>query len=205
MNILLHSYAEHEFEDLDRIGRLGFAAILRVSKGKPTHVENRFDTEWRRVYDQRSYFLRDPLIAWALTHDGCIGWDDPSVVDPFGVIGEARAHGMRYGMTVATGSAETRSFCGLARADRDFTESERLAALAAIERLHGGPIGQVVLTEAQREALQLMAAGERHARAAARIGISESALKARLKSARLSLAARTTAEAVHAAQARGLI
>lgn len=50
-----------------------------------------------------------------------------------------------------------------------------------------------------------MATGEHHARAAVRIGINESALEARLISAGESLAARTTAEAVHAAQARGLI
>jgi LuxR family transcriptional regulator len=55
------------------------------------------------------------------------------------------------------------------------------------------------LTEAQIEALRLIAAGDRHAAAASKLGISESALKARLNSARLRLMARTTAEAIQRA------
>ena len=56
------------------------------------------------------------------------------------------------------------------------------------------------LTKAQIEALKCIADGERHAAAAARLGISESALKARLTSARLRLMARTTAEAIQRAK-----
>jgi LuxR family transcriptional regulator len=48
--------------------------------------------------------------------------------------------------------------------------------------------------------LRLIAAGDRHAAAAAKLGISESALKARLTAARQRLMARTTAEALQRAQ-----
>ena len=58
------------------------------------------------------------------------------------------------------------------------------------------------LTEAQKEALRLIADGHRHTAAAAKIGISESALKARLTSARDRLMARTTAEAIQRAKER---
>jgi LuxR family transcriptional regulator len=55
------------------------------------------------------------------------------------------------------------------------------------------------LTGAQIDALRLIANGSRYAAAAAQLGISESALKARLKSARERLLARTTAEAIQRA------
>lgn len=48
------------------------------------------------------------------------------------------------------------------------------------------------LTPAQRMALRLIAKGSRHAEAASILGISESALKARLRSARDRLMVRTT-------------
>ena len=54
--------------------------------------------------------------------------------------------------------------------------------------------------KAQIEALRLIADGDRHTAAAAKLGISESALKARLSSARVRLGARTTAEALKKAR-----
>jgi LuxR family transcriptional regulator len=59
---------------------------------------------------------------------------------------------------------------------------------------------QTQLTQAQIQALRCIAGGDRHAAAAARLGISESALKARLVSARERLMARTTSEAIQKAK-----
>ncbi|WP_341213338.1 autoinducer binding domain-containing protein [uncultured Limimaricola sp.] len=205
MTLHLHSYAPHDFHELAEIAPLGFCAVFRVSRGRPMHTENCFSPAWRDTYERQSYGLRDPAIGWALGHDGMMRWDRLSHRDPAGVIAHAHAYGLHHGITVATGSGELRSFCGLARADRPFTDQEGERALRVIRRLHNGPVGEIRLTEAQCEALSLMASGERHTRAAAIIGISESALKARLKSARGTLGARTTAEAVHAAQMHGLI
>ncbi|SDE81288.1 autoinducer binding domain-containing protein [Limimaricola pyoseonensis] len=201
----LHSYSSSDFDALAQLAPAGCAAVMRVSKGRPLHLENRYPEEWRATYDRKSYFLRDPTIFWGLANDGVIDWDDPVLVDHGGVMADAKAHGLRFGATVATGTAESRSFCGVARKDRPFARAELDEVLHQLQILHAEPCAELRVTPAQIEALELMAAGERHARAAARIGISESALKARLKSARDSLAARTTAEAVHAAQARGLI
>ncbi|MEM9437224.1 MAG: LuxR C-terminal-related transcriptional regulator, partial [Pseudomonadota bacterium] len=61
------------------------------------------------------------------------------------------------------------------------------------------------LTEAQLTALRFIAEGERYAAAAAKLNISESALKARLTAARDKLFARTTAEAIQRAKDYGLL
>ena len=61
------------------------------------------------------------------------------------------------------------------------------------------------LTPAMLSALILMGQGYRHTAAAAELGISESALKARLSSARTRLDARTTAEAVRKAREYGFL
>ena len=63
------------------------------------------------------------------------------------------------------------------------------------------PLGELsALSKAQVEALRCVAEGDRYAAAAAKLGISESALKARLASARSTLLARTTTEAVQRAR-----
>lgn len=205
MQQLPTSYRPDDFAPLARMSTVGFCSVLRISRGRPMHVENRYPAHWRDRYERRSYFLRDPAVAWALAQDGTADWNELEPGDAAGVVSDARAHGLSFGMIAATGTEEMRSFCCLARHDRPFGAAERRAALRAIEDLHEGPPGVAPLTPAQREALRLMARGERHQRAAALIGIGESALKARLRAARRSLGARTTAEAVHAAQTRGEI
>lgn len=205
MNFPVHGFPMTDVAPFARLALGGFAAIMRVSRGKPSHVESRFPAAWRETYDRKSYLLRDPLVAWALTHDGAIDWDNPSLVDTYGVIEDARTHGLRYGATVACGSEECRSFCGMAREDRPFTPEELQSALDHLERLHMAPVLGTAITEPQIEALSIVASGLRYARAAEKLGISESGLKARLRLAKQNLGARTTAEAVHMAQGMGLI
>ena len=71
--------------------------------------------------------------------------------------------------------------------------------------LHDSATPPESLTNAQRHALRTVASGHRYLEAAALLGISESALKARLKSARERLHARTTAEAIQRAQEYNLL
>jgi LuxR family transcriptional regulator len=93
----------------------------------------------------------------------------------------------------------------VARADREFEDSEIDEVEALAIKLHHMTEPPHRLTKAQAEALKMIADGYRHAAAAAVIGISESALKARLTSARQKLMARTTAEAIQRAKDYGLL
>lgn len=88
----------------------------------------------------------------------------------------------------------------MARADRDFEDVEIEVLETIVHRLHEMTEPSQKLTQAQIEALKYIAEGDRHAAAAAKIGISESALKARLASARQRLMARTTTEAIQRAR-----
>ena len=72
-------------------------------------------------------------------------------------------------------------------------------------RLHDLSEPPDALTEAQIEALRMIAGGDRFAQAAEKLGISESALKARITTARNRLMARTTAEAIQRAKDNRLI
>ena len=94
----------------------------------------------------------------------------------------------------------SRTISSFAHATREFTDAEVETISATIRRLHDLLKPPESLTKAQVEALRCIAAGDRYAAAAAKLGISESAFKARLISARERLDARTTAEALQRAK-----
>ena len=107
---------------------------------------------------------------------------------------------MRYGAVSSYGPITSRSMAGVTRSEREFTDEEmaRLADITA--RLHIAAKPPSELSKPQIEALQCIANGDRHTAAAAKLGISESAFKARLASARVRLEARTTSEALRKAR-----
>ncbi|GLQ35121.1 hypothetical protein GCM10007939_14040 [Amylibacter marinus] len=120
--------------------------------------------------------------------------------DPFGIISQAGEFGLTFGATISCGPLSSRTIVGISRDDREFTDDELNAALDVVEFLHEKAEPPESLTKAQKEALQLVAAGYRYAEAAQKLGISESALKLRLSSARNRLLARTTGEAIQRAK-----
>ncbi len=116
--------------------------------------------------------------------------------------GEGRLH---FGVTAAWGPIKSRTIASFARADRDFRDDEIAIITAAVRRLHDMTEPPEELTKAQVEALRCIAGGDRFAAAAEKLGISESALKARITSVRIRLMARTTAEAIQRAKDYRLI
>ena len=107
---------------------------------------------------------------------------------------------MIYGFAVSCGPIKSRTIASAARADREFTDEEIEEFAAIIRNLHDLTEPPTSLSKAQIDALRCIADGDRHAAAAAKLKISESALKARLNSARQRLLARTTAEAIQRAR-----
>lgn len=178
----------------------GYSAGLHIRYASPLVYRKTFIDSWQKVYDDNAYALRDPTVFWGLGVKGATRWSAIKLPDPFDIMGKAHEHGLRFGAVISCGPITSRSIVGVARADREFTNEEIEAAAKVVKKLHVAAEPPTELTEAQIEALQLLSEGYRHTAAAAKIGISESALKARLKSARTRLRARTTAEALRKAR-----
>jgi len=159
-----------------------------------------YEQAWIDHYTKNGYALRDPMVAWGFFKNGASRWSEISLPDPFKIFKQAEEYGLKYGVVVSTGPLTSRSICGCARSDREFTDEEIRRITNLVQTLHEVTDPPDSLTKAQKDALQLIADGHRHAAAAAKLGISESALKARLISARNRLLARTTAEAIQRAK-----
>lgn len=194
-----------ELHQLALLAPAGYFLGLHIRFTAPLMTFQTYDQAWLDHYTENGFVLRDPMTAWGFSRIGSIRWSDPSLPDPFGLFKEAAKFGLNYGFTIACGPIKSRTIGSFARPDREFTDSEIALAHTIVLRLHDVTEPPEELTRAQVEALRCIAGGDRHAAAAAKLGISESALKARITSARIRLMARTTAEAIQRAKDYRLI
>ncbi len=185
---------------LSELSPAGFSAGLHIRFASPLIYVRTYEEAWTKVYDENAYALRDPLVFWGLGVKGHTRWSAIKLPDPLNILGQARRHGLVYGAVISCGPITSRSIVGMAHNLREFTDEEINEAAKIVHNLHLAAEPPTELTRAQVEALRLLADGDRHAAAAAKLGISESAFKARLQSARVRLGARTTAQALKKAR-----
>ena len=183
----------------------GYALGLHIRFSSASINVQTYDAKWIHIYTEKGYMLCDPLVSWGFGNEGSIRWSELDYPDPHKILEQAAGFGLKYGIAVSHGPTSSRSIGGFAREDREFTDKEIAAIAGIFGRLHEESTPPKSLTDAQSMALRLVANGSRHAEAAALLGISESALKARLRSARERLFARTTAEAIQRAQEYNLL
>ncbi len=191
--------------ELEPLAQEGYFVGLHIRFASPLMTFQTFPPAWTDHYSQNAYALRDPLIATGISQTGAIRWSEIALPDPFGIMQEAATYGLVYGVCVSCGPMTSRTIGSVARSDREFTDEEVATISGIILRLHHESQPPDNLTNAEIEALRILASGERYANGAALLGISESALKARLSSARRKLFARTSAEAIQRAKDYRLI
>ena len=194
-----------ELRALAPLAPAGYFIGLHIRFTSPLMTFQTYEQRWIDHYTENGYVLRDPMTAWGFSRTGAIRWSDPDLPDPFGLFMEAASYGLHHGCTVACGPIKSRSICSFARSDREFRDDEIATIEARVLRLHDLTEPPEALTEAQVEALRMIAGGDRFAAAAEKLGISESALKTRITTARNRLMARTTAEAIQRAKDNRLI
>lgn len=187
-------------EKLDEMAPMGYSAGLHIRFATPLVYKSSYPAAWVDHYNNHSYYLRDPLVFWGVGVEGITRWSAIPLPDPFGVLKKAAFHGLNYGAVSSYGPITSRSIVGISRSDREFDDGEMGQLKELTIKLHIEAKPPSELTKAQIEALQCLANGDRHMAAAAKLGISESALKARLNSARIRLEARTTSEAIRKAR-----
>ncbi len=191
---------ESELRRLGTLAPAGYSVGLHIRFAAPLMTFQTYSSTWIEHYTSQAYVMRDPMTAWGFSVEGAARWSEIDIPDPFGIMTEAATHGLKYGVQFAHGPVSSRTIASIARTDREFTDAECAEANDIVRNLHVLSEPPENLTRAQVAALRLIAAGDRHAAAAEKLSISESALKARLTAARQRLMARTTAEAVQRAK-----
>ena len=194
--------------DVSAMANAGYYVALRVGFAFPKEEVNELPPAWVEHYIREGFLMSDPVLRWIYESEGLCRWSEVPFPDPRGVLSAAHAHGLRYGVAVSLRDAPhdgPRSFGSFARSDREFTDRETEALQTFVRARHEALAPPRNITRAEIEALRLIKDGQRLKQIAFRLGVTEGAVKQRLKNARIKLDAKTGAEAISRAAAFGLI
>ncbi len=194
--------------DVAALAPAGHYLALRVSYNYPLTEVNALPGGWVEAYRASGLMLSDPVFRWVHTEVGAQRWSALRAEDPRGVLALAALHGLRFGLAVSVldpGRGGQRSWGSFARADREFDAKEVVLLEAHVRARHQAHCPPTNVTQAEIDALRLLKAGQRLKQIAWSLGVTEGAVKQRLKSARGKLDARTAAEAISRASSLGMI
>ena len=185
----------------------GFYIACRMGFVAPQEEMNSFPPEWVRIYTSRGYMLSDPVIRWAYENNGETRWSGIKSPDPNGVMAQARGFGLNFGAVISyrRDTDTNRTFGSFARTDREFSDFELTHISDMLVELHENRTPPTNLTAAELEVLAMLKQGMLMKQVAVALGVSESAIKGRLRNAKLKLSAKTNTHAASVASELGLI
>jgi LuxR family transcriptional regulator, quorum-sensing system regulator SdiA len=195
----------------DQIGQIspaGFYVAIRVGFSFPEEELNALPENWVEFYTTHGLVVHDPAMKWVYANTGATRMADISLPDPHQVRERAVVYGLSHGAVISVMAPEDRgrrSYGLFFREDRAFQDADLKELHLILTRLHAGAEEEQVLTAAETEALRMQAEGMRLKQIAQAIGISESAVKARLNNAKRKLGAKTQSQAASIAAARRIL
>lgn len=186
----------------------GFYIAVRVGFAFPMVEHNHLPASWVREYGASGLIVHDPAMAWAYKHCGVARCSALGEEDTQGVLELAKNHGLNFGAVascVDENDASQRSFGFFFRSDREYESVELELLGTSLVGMHQAHAQPKKLTAAEIETLSLVKNGLLMKEIALLLGISESAIKQRLKNARLKLNAKTGPQAAATATMLGVI
>lgn len=193
---------------IEPIANAGYYVALRVGFSFPEDELNCLPDPWIEHYTTHGLVVADPALKWVYANSGAARMSELNLPDPQRVLPRAVRHGLEYGAVVSVHGVQDngrRSYGFFFRGDRELLTVEMQALEKIVRSLHTQKEDSKPLTAAEIEALQMQSRGMRLKQVAAALGISESAVKARLNNAKRKLGAKTLSQAVSIAAARRLI
>ncbi|MCP3969119.1 MAG: LuxR family transcriptional regulator [Rhodobacteraceae bacterium] len=186
----------------------GHFLALRIGFAFPLFEQNALPKDWIARYSSRGLVLADPVMNWLYQNTGATRWSEITLEDPRNVMGQARRFGLNYGVAICCcdkGLSGQRSFGSFARSDREFLDVEVTEIAEELRRQHEAMVPPSNLTRAELEALGMVKNGLLMKEIADVLGVTEGAVKQRLKNAKSKLKAKTSTHAATMATSFGLI
>lgn len=197
-----------ETQQIEELAPAGYYLALRIGFAFPVEEVNALPTEWIEHYTKNGLMLIDPVMRWAYGTTGSKRWSEMDLDDSRKVLGQAQTFGLRYGVAVSVfdgNAAGQRSIGSFSRSDREFFDLEIELLLAFVKRRHAELAPPTNVTMAELEALGMVRDGKRLKEIAFDLGVTEGAVKQRLKNAKVKLGAKTSTQAAAMANQYGLI
>lgn len=181
---------------------------LRVGFSFPEEELNLLPERWVEFYTTHGLVVYDPAMKWIYGNVGAVRFSELDLPDPQQVQAHAVLFGLGHGLAISHLTKRDkgrRSYGIFFRDDRDFFDTEIGVLRSMLESLHGGRDEEPTLTAAEIEALKMQSSGLRLKQIADRLGISESAVKARLNNVKRKLGAKTQSQAASIAASRRIL
>lgn len=197
-----------ELKTFECLAPAGFYVAIRVGFAFPMVEHNRLPARWVREYTAGGLVVHDPAITWAYRNRGIARWSELGLADTQGVLELAKNHGLSFGAVASCidgGDDGQRTFAFFCRSDREYRTAELEVLNQSLVSSHRAYSRPKNLTAAELETLSLVKNGLLMKEIASLLGISESAIKQRLKNARLKLNAKTGSQAAARATMLGMI
>ena len=193
---------------IDQISPAGFYVAIRVGFSFPEEEMNELPDNWVEFYTTHGLVVHDPAMKWVYANTGAARFSEITLPDPHLVRERAAVFGLNHGAVISVMSAGDRgrrSYGLFFRDDREFEDGDLRRLQTIMTQLHNGTDAEVTLTAAEVQALRMQSEGLRLKQIAHEIGISESAVKARLNNAKRKLGAKTQSQAASIAAARHIL
>lgn len=113
----------------------GYAIALHVKFTTPKYLFQTYSSDWMNEYSRRGFVIHDPTVKWGLQNDGIVDWSDLADSDTADVLGQAKAFGLNFGVTMAGHEDGSKSIGSFSREDRTFSADEKDALSAVFVRL----------------------------------------------------------------------
>jgi LuxR family transcriptional regulator len=197
-----------DYDLYEQLAPAGYYIAIRVGFAFPMVEHNRLPPGWIREYGTSGLIVHDPAMSWAYKNCGVARWSQLGEDDVQGVFELARNYGLNYGAVsscVDAGDASQRTFGFFCRSDREFDEEELAILHRGLVDAHRSHARPKTLTAVELETLGLVKNGLLMKEIASLLGVSESAIKQRLKNVRLKLNAKTGPQAAAKATMLGMI
>ena len=196
---------EREVVELREVGPAGFIIAFNMTFRGPEHMHSAYPERWREEYEERNYFVGDPVLTWALVTDGYRRWSEIKIPDLRHILTRGASFGLKYGVVFSVKKGRKRSFLTIARKDRELTDSEIDRINTKFELWCELVTNRAALTEKELEVLRLLRDGLGQKEIGDTLNIAESTVKQRAVSATSKLGANNRTQAVAIAMARGYL
>lgn len=120
--------------ELNKLAPTGYALGIHIEYTTPKFMFQTYPKAWLDYYSSNGLIMSDPMVAWAFQEVGSRRWSD--LDDPAGVMEKAAEYGMTYGVVVSAASEDSRTICGFANADREFSDDEIAAIEQSVRSIH---------------------------------------------------------------------
>ena len=119
---------------LNDLAPSGYALGIHIAYTTPKFMFQTYPKDWLDYYSSHGLVMSDPMVAWGFENTGSARWS--SLEDPEGVMAKAAEYGLAYGLVVTVASDDSRSICGFAKSDSEFSDSEIAQITAAVQKIH---------------------------------------------------------------------